>query len=102
VKQALADAKRKRNEAQQHEQQEIERAEREIAKRMLTLLDSAYLPGKILETRCWFDWAPVRRAVTQTQFWDACYLRAEAALTDCLKDGVPSTVPHRSKKRKIR
>jgi hypothetical protein len=48
--------------------------------------DSVKPPHGIVGTRHWFDWAKARHAVAETQFWDACCARAEAALTTCLED----------------
>ena len=85
LKQTLADARRRRHEAQRREQQELERAEREITSFALILCDKANPPCRTVEIRPWFDWAEARRAVAETKFWDACCACAEKALTDCLK-----------------
>jgi hypothetical protein len=85
-KQTLADARRGRHEARQREQQEFDRAESDLAGFALILSDQANPPCRIVETRRLFDWSRVRRAVAETQFWDACCRRAEAVLASCLKD----------------
>jgi hypothetical protein len=81
----LADARRRRHEAQQREWQEFERAEREITRFALTLSDQANPPCRCVKNLCRFDWAEARRAVAETKFWDACCTCAEAALTNCVK-----------------
>ena len=51
LKQTLADARRRRHEAQQREWQEFERAEREITRFALTLSDQANPPCRTVEIR---------------------------------------------------
>lgn len=62
----LADARHGRNEAQQREQQEFERAERVITSFALASYDSIDPPRRTGKTRRCFDWADVRRAYKAT------------------------------------
>ena len=80
----LASARSRRNQARRREQHEFDKAEREIMHFALAWCDTEDPTCITGETRRWFDWGAVRRAVAETQFWDACYTRAEEALTNCL------------------